>query len=415
MERSPEQEIAAFFDADLPGKLGVAVSGGSDSLALLLLLSRFCKERAVDLWCVTVDHGLRAEAAEEARFVAAICADLGVPHDTLAWTGWDGSGNVQNEARRARYDLIAGWATEKGISHVALGHTLDDQAETVLQRLARAAGVDGLSAMAPRRVQNNVTWLRPVLRLEREMLRAFLRERNVSWLDDPSNEDVRFGRIKARRSWEALAEMGITPAALAQVAENMARAREALEDSTRRACMECARLRAGAVVISRRDYDRMPDEIARRIVLAALAWVNGAIYAPRRRSLEAALSALAENGSATLDGCQLQVVARDMWIFREFNVVKDLSVPIGSLWDGRWVLSGPSEARDMRVAALGEAGLVSLPEWRDLGVPRQALLSTPAVWKDGNLVAAPVIAPHAGWKFELKKRNLSIFDAVFTH
>ncbi len=415
MDRSPAQEIAAFFEPDPPSRLGVAVSGGSDSLALLLLLSGFCKEHAIELCCVTVDHGLRAEAADEARFVAAICADLDITHDTLAWTGWDGSGNVQNEARRARYGLIAEWATEKEISHVALGHTLDDQAETVLQRLARAAGVDGLSAMAPRRILNGVTWLRPLLRVEREVLRAFLKDRNMSWMDDPSNEDARFGRIRARRSWEALADLGITPAGLAQVAENMARAREALEDNARQACLELARLRAGAVVIALSGYKELPDEIARRVVLASLAWVNGSVYAPRRRSLEAVLSALAGSGSATLDGCQLQVEGDDFWVFREFDVVKDLSVPLGSLWDGRWMISGPHGARKMRIAALGEKGLAQLPEWRDLGMPRQVLLSMPAVWEGDDLVTAPEIAPAAGWEFALKKRNVSIFDAVSTH
>ena len=120
------------FAASPGGRLGVAVSGGSDSVALLHLLAGHAPLRDAGLYCVTVDHGLRPESAAEARFVSELCCSLDIPHQTLCWQGWDGRGNTQDAARRARYSLMADWAHTHGIGAVALGHTQDDQAETVL-------------------------------------------------------------------------------------------------------------------------------------------------------------------------------------------------------------------------------------------------------------------------------------------
>ncbi|WP_114967069.1 tRNA lysidine(34) synthetase TilS, partial [Alkalilacustris brevis] len=187
---------------DAPG-LGVAVSGGGDSVALLLLVADWAAARGVRLRAVTVDHGLREGAAQEAEAVARLCAELGIGHDILRWQGWDGQGNLQDAARRARQGLIAGWARDHGLAAVALGHTRDDQAETVLMRLARGAGVDGLSGMAPLRLAVGLAWLRPLLDVGRAELRALLRARGVPWAEDPSNEDARFQRVRARRALEA--------------------------------------------------------------------------------------------------------------------------------------------------------------------------------------------------------------------
>ncbi|WP_236628283.1 tRNA lysidine(34) synthetase TilS, partial [Sulfitobacter sp. HI0129] len=123
--------------------------------------------RGLSLRAVTVDHGLRAGSAEEATGVAACCAALGVPHDTLQWADWDGSGNLQAAARDARYRLMADWAARHDIGAIALGHTADDQAETFVMRLARRSGVDGLSAMAPHSVRAGIEWLRPLLGIHR--------------------------------------------------------------------------------------------------------------------------------------------------------------------------------------------------------------------------------------------------------
>uniref|UniRef100_UPI0026223B47 tRNA lysidine(34) synthetase TilS n=1 Tax=uncultured Amaricoccus sp. TaxID=339341 RepID=UPI0026223B47 len=207
------------------GRLGVAVSGGGDSVALLLLLHAAGR----DLAAVTVDHGLRPESVGEAASVAALCAARGIPHSVLRWEDRDPRGNLQQAAREARRSLIAGWAEASGIAAVALGHTLDDQAETVVMRLARGSGVDGLSAMRPETLALGILWLRPLLGIRRAALRAWLAAEGVAWAEDPTNADARFDRVRARLALPTLAGLGIGPERLAATARAVARACAALE------------------------------------------------------------------------------------------------------------------------------------------------------------------------------------------
>ena len=139
--------VRSAFGTIHPEVIGVAVSGGSDSVALLHLAARFQAERGGLVRAVTVDHRLRPEAADEARFVAGLCETLGVRHDTVEWPHGPLAGNIPDQARRARYDLVTGWAQCHGITHVVVGHTADDDAETFLMELARQAGIDGLASM----------------------------------------------------------------------------------------------------------------------------------------------------------------------------------------------------------------------------------------------------------------------------
>ncbi|GAA0289874.1 tRNA lysidine(34) synthetase TilS [Rhodovulum strictum] len=390
--RALEVALSASCAGDAP--LGVAVSGGGDSVALLLALAG----RRVH--AVTVDHGLRPGAAAEAQFVAGICARLGLRHDTLRWQGWDGQGNLQDSARRARYRLIADWAAAQGIGRVALGHTRDDQAETVLMRLARGAGVDGLSAMAPRRESLGVTWLRPLLGLSRADLRAYLAERGQGWIEDPSNEDARFDRVQARRTLAALAPLGITAEGLAETAARMGTARAALEAATLEAAGRVAREDRGDVVLSRAGLDALQGEIARRLLVASLCWVASSEYPPRAEALAETLAALGSAPRATLHGCLIARETDDLRIGREPAALAGTVAPAGALWDGRWWLDGPAEP-GLEIRALGEGGLAACPDWRATGLPRASLLAAPAVWRGAHLVAAPLAGLCNGWQARL--------------
>ena len=190
--------LKRHFHPGVPGVIGVAVSGGSDSLALLHLLHDWQSAGGPAVRAATVDHGLRAGAAAEAAEVARICAGLGVAHKTLAWRDWDGAGNLPDRARRARYALLAEWARGHGIADIAVGHTEDDLAETFVMRLARGAGVDGLAAMRDRWREAGVTFHRPLLALRRDHLRDLLRARGVAWVEDPTNSDAGYERVRTR-------------------------------------------------------------------------------------------------------------------------------------------------------------------------------------------------------------------------
>jgi tRNA(Ile)-lysidine synthase len=399
---------AALGPVDHP--LGLAVSGGGDSVALLLL----ALDAGLQVRAVTVDHGLRPEAAAEAAWVGRLCAGLGVPHDTLQWQGWDGAGNLQDQARRARLSLIADWARAAGLGAVALGHTQDDQAETVLMRLARRAGVDGLSAMSAKRRAQGMIWLRPLLSVSRDDLRAYLRARGQEWIDDPSNDALRFDRVKARRALVHLAPLGITPAVLAGVADQMRMARSALGHQTEAAARQIARIEGGDVVMDRAGFQGLPDEIRRRLLVGALGWVGSADYGPRAASVQSLLTAVAAGQGGTLAGCRISLRARALRVAREWQAVRGMVAAPGQLWDRRWQVSGP-DFNGLDVRALGEAGLSAVGDWRTSGLPRASLLASPAVWRAEVLIAAPLVASTADWTAELAGGADGFFLSLLSH
>ncbi|RYG36922.1 MAG: tRNA lysidine(34) synthetase TilS [Burkholderiales bacterium] len=208
-ERSLVARASRAFDrlAGYHQTIGLAVSGGSDSLALLMLGAAWARARGRDVIAATVDHGLRPEALAEAEGVAAICEQLGVRHDILTWSHFGRSGGApgQAEARRARHALLAGWARMRDAGLIALGHTRDDRIETFLMRARKGSGWHGLAGplpLAPSPVWPDGRGLqlgRPLLAFGREELRDELRARSLTWVEDPSNEAERYERVRTRQ------------------------------------------------------------------------------------------------------------------------------------------------------------------------------------------------------------------------
>lgn len=387
----PDRVARFFGPAETPG---LAVSGGGDSVALLCL----AVQAGLRPVAVTVDHGLRPEAAAEADWVAGLCDRLGVPHTVLCWQGWDRTGNLQDEARRARLRLISDWAKGRGLSSVALAHTRDDQAETVVMRLARRAGVDGLSAMSPRRHHLGITWARPLLDVGREELRDYLRARGQDWIEDPSNEALRFDRVRARRALTVLGQLGITSEVLADVARQMQSARQALERLTADVARGAMRADRADVVLSPAALAEQTDEIARRLLLATISFVAPADYPPRSVQVMGLLSTLRQGRTATLAGCRFLRHEGGIRAVREAKAVGPAAVP-GAIWDRRWRVEGPVKP-GVEVRALGAQGLAHCPDWRASGLPRPALLASPAIWSGTELVAAPLARAEAEWRAE---------------
>lgn len=393
--------------------MGLAVSGGGDSVALLHL----AVEAGVPVAVATVDHGLRPEAAAECAAVAEACARLGVAHEVLRWR-WDGVGNLQDAARRGRLALLAGWAERRGLAAVALGHTQDDVAETFLMRLARDAGVDGLAAMAARREVHGMVFLRPMLGIGRGELRAWLLVRGVNWAEDASNDDARFARVRARRAVAAMADAGVGAAEIAALAERMADVRAALEAVTAEAAARVARVDRGDVIFDATGLAGLSVEVRRRLVLAAVMWINSAEYGPRGAELERFLRAVAEGRAATLAGVRMTVAQGRLRLTREARAVVGLEGPVGTVWDGRWRVSGPDSnglADGAVVRALGEKGLAACPDWRGAGMPRASLLAVPAVWRGGALVAAPLAGMGAGWTMACETPKGVLAAAPLSH
>lgn len=376
--------LAALDDVvgDLPA-VGLAVSGGGDSVALMHLAARWAQARGRRLEVASVDHGLRPAAVQEVEFVARAAAALGLSHRGLRWDG-GGAGNLMDRARRARLRLLADWARDARLPAVMLGHTMDDQAETLLMRLSRGAGIDGLSAMAARRQDGDMLWLRPLLDFRRDDLRAWLRHIGAAWTEDPTNDDPRFQRVRIR---QAMAQLDLDPAALALSARNLAGARTALNDAAL-SLAEGGIARHASLLLPRDAFDAAPAELRRRLILAALRFVSGSGYPPRRDSVEAVLQSLADEQRVTLDGAVFD--PGDLLLIHREPAAAARSES-AKLWDNRWYINGLLSGD--RVRALLED--VAQFDWRAAGLRHLEARALPAVQRGARLFC-PVLAPEAG-------------------
>ncbi len=403
-------EIARLgIDPNLP--IGLAVSGGGDSMAMLHL----AQAAGLTLRVATVDHGLRAGAAAEAALVAQVCAGLGLGHDTLRWQGWDGRGNVQDRARRARRALLADWAQAQGLDAVALAHTQGDLAEGFIMRLARGAGVDGLAAMESRFTAGGAVFIRPMLWASRAALRDTLRSKGAVWVDDPSNAQDKYHRVRARNAMPDLAKLGLSEAVLAGAAQHMAQARAGLEAATDNLARAALREGAGIVTILP-IWQSAPPEVQRRLIQRVILWLAPSDYAPRGAAVQRLLARLAMGAPAQLAGCGFTAHKGQIFAYREGKAA-GLPVTAAQTWDGVWRVSpaqdGPSSAT---LGALGAAGLAQWQGWRATGLPRAALITQPSLWTDGQLWATPLHPDlHRNSAFLRSPAADSLFSARLSH
>ena len=290
------RDIDALVDADTT--IGVAVSGGPDSLALLLLAA---EARPLKVEAATVDHALRPESRAEAEMVAELCERLGVPHRilTASWAEKPSTA-IQERARIARYRLLGDWARERGLGALVTAHHLDDQAETFLMRLARGAGLRGLAGMraVARPPGASLAIVRPLLGWRHAELEAVCTAAGVQPIDDPSNDDDRFERVRLRK---ALAGSDwLDPAALATSAAHLAQADGALRWATDLEWQRGVRAAGGAIVYRPTDA---PREIRRRIIRrAVLALATEGSGELRGREIDQVIAALRTGRRATLRG-----------------------------------------------------------------------------------------------------------------
>jgi tRNA(Ile)-lysidine synthase len=287
---SPSEAAARALSAAFPdrAKILVAVSGGPDSLALLSTSANWAKlgsERAV--YAATVDHGLRVESATEAAYCAQIAASLGLSHETLIWSGQKPATGLQAAAREARYRLLAQEARRLGAGLIATAHHADDQAETVLMRLASGSGIAGLGGMRATSALEELVLVRPFLGLRKATLEALCVGRGLLPIDDPSNADSRFGRGRLRRIMPSLAKEGLTVERLNRLAQRASAAAEALD--------AVARTRLDATMLGQTDYTLRvrwgdlledPAEIRLRVLQQSLAMAAPAGGQLRLEALE---------------------------------------------------------------------------------------------------------------------------------
>ena len=308
-------EIAALFQPLIAfPRLILAVSGGSDSVALMHLVARWTASlgsSAPNIVVATVDHGLRAGSRDEAEAVAAAARALGFEHRVLTWSGPKPARGLQAEARRMRYRLLGEYAVTAGVGRCAVltAHTREDQAETLLMRLARGSGPDGLQAMRPERPLTpfpNVVLARPLLGVSRKALRSFLGASGIAWFEDPSNADRRFERIRLRDADAVLANLGLTPEMVKLAAARQRRAVDALEAATD--ALQAAAFHSHAGAYASCDgalFADAPEEIRVRLIARILAMFGGASPPAQLAEIERLVRALTTQTSVqvTLGGC----------------------------------------------------------------------------------------------------------------
>src|ERR1700731_1039169 len=266
-----------FADWKAAPAIVLAISGGPDSIALMWLSARWRRAPAGGprLIAVTVDHGLRSEAARVARDVKRLARRLDLPHRTVRWLGIKPKTGLPAAARAARYRLLAQAARANGATHILTAHTRDDQAETLLMRLLRGSGVAGLAAMARESERDGVMLARPFLNVSKSQLVATLKKAKVGFADDPTNRDLNFTRPRIRAVMPALAAEGGDARNLARLASRLARANAAVEvlvdGAERYLALRDREIRhSGLGAFDAKAFAGMPEEIRLRLLLRAI-------------------------------------------------------------------------------------------------------------------------------------------------
>jgi len=317
--------LDAAFASGLPKHIGIAVSGGGDSMALLHLTRAWASVRDVTLSAITIDHG-----------------------------------NLQDAARQARYRMINDWRGD--IEHILIGHTLDDQAETLLLRLKRGSGVDGMTGIKPiTHHPSGMTLIRPLLNITRQDLRLI----------------------------PQLKSAGISLDRFALIATHMQRAQDALYHTAGDVFQSIGRQQGTDLIFDRADFFATHSETQFRLLSAGLCWISGNAYRPRFEALQRALSDVQDGKTSSLHGCLIYPYQNTLRITREYAATQDSADQ--TVWDGRWQAVDLSAQHS--VQALGKHGATQLESDLRKTVPFRSLHVQPAVFFGDQLIYAPTLDP----------------------
>jgi tRNA(Ile)-lysidine synthase len=377
-------------------KIALAVSGGGDSVCLLIA---FCEWRSRRNWegaceVVVVDHQLRPESSQETCFVRELSEQHGLHCHILKWTDDKPETGVQEAARDARYQLIAKQTAVSGYEAVLLAHHLDDQAETFLDRLTRGSGLNGLGAMASYELEGpaGLRLLRPFLGVPKSRLLATLEDRGQKWCEDPSNKSLKYKRSRLRSISSTLAEEGLSPSRISTTARQLRRAREALETVLAELFRQHVEDHpAGPAKTSALMLRAQSEEFRLRLLILMIERVTGRVYQPKLRKIEALDHWILNNkaGRQTLGGAVLEMKRDTLFVWKEIGrsppVVLENLCGEGK-WDARFLFDvqategAPPNGMTVSLGPLFNAPVdrrqISWPN----GWPKEAFESAPVFW-----------------------------------
>tara|TARA_B100000700_G_C15056588_1_gene863121 strand:+ start:433 stop:1794 length:1362 start_codon:yes stop_codon:yes gene_type:complete len=395
-------EFSGLMSAADPFETGetiaVAVSGGADSLALLILATDWAAARKISLNALTVDHGLRADSADEAALVGRWCREMEISHHILCWTGEKPAYGIQAAARRARYALLEDWCVRHGVGDLLVAHTENDQAETFLLRMSRGSGPNGLAAMPLVSKRDRIRIVRPFLAVGRARLEATVRASGYSWVEDPGNKDRRFARVRMRERLNELAEQGIGPASIAGTARIFGRLRLAREQRIADLANNLVTLYPeGYAFVDRQGLIAADPEIAAAMVAALVTQIGGREYAPKRLRSARLFDFLSDPcriGTRTLGNCIISVNETEVRLYREYETISDTVAVCCScqvVWDNRFLINlKPSNAPlDSVISALGRDGWEAIAadiSEQNRRIPGPSRYSLPAIRRGTNIL-----------------------------
>lgn len=379
--------MARFAPFEPAPHLAIGVSGGADSLALALLAQDWANARGGGITALTIDHGLRPESGTEAAQVGAWLGARGIAHAILPWSGAKPRRAIQARARAARRALLTQWCRTHGVLHLLLAHQRDDQAETVLLRRQSQSGPDGLAAMAAIVELPGLRILRPLLGWPHAALTAFLEARGQNWLEDPSNQNPAFTRIRLRRGLDEA-----RAAALAAAAADSGRIRAGRDREIAQLLAQfVAVFPQGWASVAWGELHGVDDSLSQAVLARVLRTIGGGAYAPRGEGLarlQRRLNDGALGGGATLGGCRVVPDKGRILVAREAGLCRDMPLDEPGLrhWDGRFAVTVARTAAPgsgLRLGPLGEAGWAALVHAhkpvRYLTIPYAVRLALPAV------------------------------------
>jgi len=350
--------------------LALGYSGGGDSHALLCLAAEWARQSGVVLHALIVDHGLRADSRNEAEIAADCARRLGATPHILNWTGEKPKTGIQAAARLARHTLLAQKCQALDVSNLLLAHTLDDQAETIWMRLGAGGGwrsCRAMSAVAPSPVWpegRGVVLLRPLLAERRESLRDYLKARDETWLEDPSNEDVQYTRVVTRQHLARLETAGFDPTRLASWADNVQAIDRHERDLAAHAAKRVLDLKAwGGIALGAERLKDLPPVLRCRVVEAGMLAVSGRRTPPKRTVLSDLIQAVLQGRTFAGAGVQHLIWQGQSWLVRDLGDllgrvdrpgVKSDALPVDQshFWDGRYQIE--TRMRGIKAEPLGK-------------------------------------------------------------
>jgi tRNA(Ile)-lysidine synthase len=386
----------------------IGFSGGGDSTALLLIAARWARQCDVSLIPVIIDHALRPESAREAEAAASRARQLGLNPEIVRWEGDKPASGIQAVARTFRLQTFARMARDVNAQTILLGHTLDDQAETVWMRLQAGGGPDALAGMSARSPLPlwpegmALSIVRPLLDVSRAALRNWLSREGQSWIDDPSNESRNFTRIRNRQTLAQLSDGGFDVAELCAMAGQFQASRRSGACEAAAVLLKSATLLPwGGIRLDRGALCDAADRSAQKAMEAARAAVSGD-PSPRTDAARRLLEALKASASATAGGAALTVFRGEWWLVRDPGAVAGRAdqaaapvraIPLGTatIWDGRFAFTRP----DLEISLLGKTYPTGITAETLKAVPALARPGLPLIRQGGQLCGIPGLSGSA--------------------